>query len=151
MSKSSSSSFKISGDSNSLDLTTAFEDTSETLFSGSVTQVTNEDAVGASVTFNSGSSFSLTIRSLFSRSSLFDNKSSTSEFSVVLLKSFIETLVVGESHKGNTLGSSTSALEEVNIFNSTAVREMLSNLFSGSGERKTLDKSLELGSFSLGG
>jgi hypothetical protein len=151
MSESSGSSFKISSDSDSLDLASTFEDASEALFTGSVTQVTNEDAVGASVTLNSRSSFSLTIRSLFSRSSSFNNKSSSSEFTIVLGNSLLKTLIVGESNEGNTLGSATSSFKEIDVFNATTVREMLGDFFSSGSERKTLDESLELRAFSLGG
>jgi hypothetical protein len=150
VSESSSSAFKISSDSDSLDLTSTFEDASEALFGGSVAQVTDEDAVGVNVTFDSGSSFSLSISSLFSGSSGFNNEGSASEFGIVLQESLLETVVVVKSDKGNTLRSSTSSLQEVDVFNSAAVREVLGDLFSGAGERKTLNESFELGSFSSG-
>jgi len=147
--ESSSSSFEINSDSDGLDLTGTFEDASEGLFGGSVAQVTNEDAGGVGVTFNSGLSFSKTIRSLFSGSGGFNNEGSASEIRVVLLESLLETFVVVKSDKGNTLRSSTSSLQEVDIFNNTTVGEVLEDLFSGGGERKTLDESFELGSFSF--
>jgi hypothetical protein len=133
----------VSGESDGLDGTGTFEVSSELIFSGGVAQVADEDAGG-------GLAFSGLSRSFFSGLGFFDSEGSATQFTTVLGDGLSDRFLVDESDEARSLGSSVSASEQVNIFDSTATFEEGLDFFFSSRERKALNEDFESGLLFLG-
>jgi hypothetical protein len=133
----------VSGESDGLDGTGTFEVSSELSFGGGVAQVADEDAGG-------GLAFSGKSGSFFSGLGFFDSESSATQFAIVLGDGLGNRFLVDESDEARSLGSSVSASEQVNIFDSTATFEEGLDFFFSSRERKALNEDFESGLLFLG-